>query len=137
MSAPLSCTGSCCAKFYLTYSKEIIKREAQQGVIHNSTAKEMRTIADMVIPLDGGRSVGTRHVGKKKFRFFTYTCRHWNPETKLCGNYANRPVICRTHPPAEALNGTGGCGLDKTGTCTLTTATPYQQAVEDFKAGRP
>jgi len=29
---------------------------------------------------------------------FTYSCRHFDPETRLCTNHENRPPGCRTYP---------------------------------------
>lgn len=40
-------------------------------------------------------------------RFFT--CRHWSEETRLCGQYDNRPRMCSKHPaPGEPCYHCGG-----------------------------
>jgi hypothetical protein len=44
-----------------------------------------------------------------------YTCRHWQPATRTCGNYENRPNLCRRFPYGQAC-----CYAD----CTMTADDP-------------
>ncbi len=78
----------CCAEFELD--------EEVQLQIMNGTDKESRTIRHMVIPFGEG----------------TFTCRHWNSETKLCEIYEDRPDMCRDFPSEDGC-GVAGCGFYK------------------------
>ena len=85
----MSCVGDCCASFFLD-------EETQLGIMNGQEPDE-QTIRVMLIPLDGEGH---------------FTCRHWDPETKLCGIYESRPEMCRDFPD----EGEGGCDLPG---CTL------------------
>lgn len=39
-----------------------------------------------------------------------YTCRHWDEETRLCGDYANRPKMCSAYPYGNACE--RACGYE-------------------------
>ncbi len=83
----MGCTGNCCAAFSLD--------EDVQLEIMNGQEADDQTIRVMLIPLGDGN----------------FTCRHWNPETKLCGIYATRPAMCRTFPEKGNPCGQEGCDL--------------------------
>lgn len=100
------CTGACCEKFWLPYTKEGFQQLADGGKTLNGSRQEAQKIADMIIPLgfelnDKGR--------------LAYTCKWWDKGTRLCTNYQDRPNVCRDHPVLEP------CNLDKTGKCTEAT----------------
>lgn len=83
----MGCTGDCCADFYLD-------PEIQLAVMGGQEVDD-QTIRVMLIPL------GEDH----------FTCRHWNPETKLCGIYETRPAMCRDFPEKDNPCGNPGCSL--------------------------
>jgi Fe-S-cluster containining protein len=39
-----------------------------------------------------------------------FACRHWDEETRLCGNYENRPEMCRAFPYGKPCE--HGCDCD-------------------------
>lgn len=88
----VSCPGSCCERFHLSsgpdHLREIIaaqeQRQAEGRPVAEDILRDNRYILDMVIPLDDGSGL--------------YTCRHWDPETRLCTAYEQRPWMCRAYP---------------------------------------
>lgn len=80
----MSCTGDCCACFYLD--------EDVQLAIMNGQEPDDQKIRVMIIPLDGEGH---------------FTCRHWDAETKLCGIYETRPQICRDFPDEDGCDNPG------------------------------
>lgn len=82
----MSCAGDCCACFSL--------EEDVQLEVMNGQTPEDQTIRVMLVPL------GDNH----------FTCRNWDPETKLCGIYEKRPDMCRNFPDEEGCD-LPGCEL--------------------------
>jgi Fe-S-cluster containining protein len=39
-----------------------------------------------------------------------FTCKHWDPETRLCTDYENRPGMCRRYGTTKACRHGCGCG---------------------------
>ena len=77
--------------------------------------RDGRFISDMVIPL-------TRRQAVARWRKFvstetplprlpkdraTFTCRHWDENTRLCTVYEERPLMCRAYPYGGACS--AGC----------------------------
>lgn len=119
---PESCNGDCCLGFVLPYSLEMLKRKAQHGIGANGSAKEMRFLADMVVPLQN------QAVDSRKGKRFAYTCKHLDLDTRKCAAYEKRPSLCRTYPDNQkcadgcyaaklGIKGVTGCGSESgTGT---------------------
>lgn len=97
------CTGHCCAKFWLPWSVDRIKKLVAKGAVLNGSPDEIKKIEEMVIPLEDENQNTLK---------FAYTCRHWDKTTRLCTNYENRPIVCKEHPLSMP------CNLDQTGKCT-------------------
>ncbi len=103
-----SCAGACCSVFPLD----------QDAVGKLMTNPRLITdgpyIADMLIPLTRRQALRrSRRLGypdpprySKRHRLFT--CRHWNEKTRLCGDYAHRPLMCSAYPYGSACE--RGCG---------------------------
>jgi Fe-S-cluster containining protein len=102
MTEQRTCGGECCAVFWLP------KDVKEPGRMDN--VRDGAFIADMVIPL-------TRPQALRRWRKFvsidrplptipviagneraTFTCRHWDEKTRLCGIYEQRPDMCRRYP---------------------------------------
>ena len=82
-----ACTGICCQRFPLGGGthEELLKRldcleELEQG--------EGAKIRDMLIVI-----APDQHVP-----YPTYSCKHWDPSTRLCTNYEDRPIMCSAYP---------------------------------------
>src|SRR5882724_5183165 len=88
----MTCNGNCCENFVLPSSKEMLNRDAQQGKTANGSQLEMKMIANMVIPI---QNESFMHEGK---RYFWYTCKNFDKQTRKCTIYEKRPVLCRTYP---------------------------------------
>jgi Fe-S-cluster containining protein len=106
------CDGSCCAAFVLqgsTYRQ--FRRRAHR-------VRDGETIANMIIPISPKvanerlEAAGSDERVTWKYRGMHFTCKHWDPETKLCGIYEDRPSMCRDYPyekPCVHCGVTGGC----------------------------
>lgn len=104
-----SCAGACCSVFPLPgYSKMASGQTVDP---------EAPMIVAMVIPLEDDEAIeryarlgyGTLPPDYFADGLGLYTCRNWNEETRLCGIYDTRPVMCRDYPyglPCER-----GCGF--------------------------
>lgn len=96
-----ACTGKCCAVFnYPTPPETLAKRTDDADALF---------LADMLVPLTTDEALAraerfgvTPPAGIDLVRWATqsdiYTCRHWDEETKLCGVYEERPMMCRGYP---------------------------------------
>lgn len=98
------CTGGCCKEFWLPFSPEELREKARRGDPANGSTMELKRLAEVVIPLDLAVH-GVEVEGGKATRW-PYTCRVWDPETRLCREYDRRPIVCRRHPVSKK------CGLD-------------------------
>lgn len=59
--------------------------------------KDADMVADMLVPLRDGDAV------------LHFTCRHWDPASRLCTVYDRRPRMCRDYPHARMCD--HGCGF--------------------------
>lgn len=97
------CNGDCCAVFFLPYTISEMRRRAP-------TLRDGQQIAEMVIPLTPKEARERREQLapgsialpiRWRDRGHHFTCRHWDPETRLCGIYEDRPTMCRTFPDGD------------------------------------
>jgi Fe-S-cluster containining protein len=123
----MTCNGNCCEHFVLPFSYEVIKRRAQHDVGANGTLLEMRMVADMVIPLKKYQPY-TNRVAK----YFWYTCKHFDTQTRKCKIYDKRPSLCRTYPDGS-LDKPNTCKSVLFNGCGMVGGTPQGIAREDFK----
>lgn len=114
----MPCSGKCCAVFnYPTSPDELRKRGQGDDVfladmLIGLTADEAeeRALRFDVTPPDGYTTRQWAEV------YPSYTCRHWDEETKLCGVYEERPVMCAAYPYGRKCQ--HDCNCDETGrTC--------------------
>ena len=98
------CTGACCREFWLPFDHAELKAKAERGEQANGSKLELKRLVEVVVPLDLAEH-GVEVEGGKATRW-PYTCRVWDPETRLCKEYDRRPIVCRRHPVSKA------CGLD-------------------------
>lgn len=102
-----TCAGACCAVFPM-----------HLGQATFTNGRELRPdneyILDMLIPLTRRQALArSRRLGYPDPpnygpKYGLFTCKHWDEETRLCGDYENRPAMCRDYPygrPCER-----GCG---------------------------
>lgn len=124
MSAECNGCGACCDPVVLPYTQRQVAGMLPDEYL---TADERRFVLEDLTPItrrDGMArasylSAGVTVMGQPgspesvvlAWSAF-YTCRHYDPETRRCGNYANRPRMCREYPwygdgpdPAKALPG--------------------------------
>lgn len=120
----MSCTGNCCENFPLPLSKEMLKRRAQESKNANGSLLEMRMIADMVIPI---QKEAFYHGDK---RYFWFTCKHFDKQTRKCTIYEKRPVMCRTYP--DKYDKIQHCKASLYNGCELSYGTPRHVANEEF-----
>ena len=97
------CDGSCCALFTIPMHHEEVEefRVGKRDASEWKDPDEVTNIMDMVIPLGREEIIERNEKYGKDMRedaTNVYTCRHWNTETRLCGNYENRPQMCRDFP---------------------------------------
>jgi Fe-S-cluster containining protein len=123
MSCNSACTGRCCEKFTIPYSREHIRKNFQH--------QDGEFIADMLIPL-GVLKEGTVVTDELKAQHgqgvfdgvealhndvHIYTCRHYDTENRACTVYDERPSLCSTFPnhgdcPFDCGLGEGGQGVE-------------------------
>lgn len=97
-----ACTGKCCSVFNYSVGLDVLKAR---------TDDESKFLADMLIELTPDEAVARA----ERFEVTppdgfdlrswaeaapSYTCRHWDEETMLCGVYEDRPRMCRDYPYA-------------------------------------
>lgn len=97
------CSGQCCEVFFLPWKPDAL--QANQDRIEDGTK-----VAAMVVPLaETIKELPRRlrrmlpamyHSDPAKIieKGYFYTCKHLDPETKLCRDYENRPTMCRDFP---------------------------------------
>lgn len=81
------CTGMCCERFPLGNNHEEVMTLLESGSVQDGFI-----ILNMIthIPADD------------KVSYSTYTCKHWNKDTRKCGIYATRPFMCSDYPYDKA-----------------------------------
>ena len=129
------CTGHCCRRVIIQFSPYELARCLQglrNGVkeftldngevhVHNYALEELTKVCDMVLwlgtsdvdPADGARLL--TQDGARRFEH-NYTCRHFDPVSGDCLNYANRPRMCSEYPFRQACRYTActaDCALSK------------------------
>jgi Fe-S-cluster containining protein len=147
----MECNGSCCERFPLPVSFQMLRRWAQEGIAVNGTLEETKMLVGMLIPLTKEALLD----GWK--RYFFYTCKNFNTQTRKCMVYDKRPSLCRTYPDDTLCSKTmqGGCGMTcgtevvearrqfKTAhgigwtTLTATDGKDYDYTKEDYKKCKP
>lgn len=98
MEAPNGCATSCCERFELAFSLEEILES-----VESKRFEDVDKVADMLIPLDGGKPVSWHAATGKPYpqdgkNRYHYTCKHFDTETRRCTNYENRPAMCSKYP---------------------------------------
>lgn len=95
-----ACTGKCCSVFNFPSTPEQLRERGDA---------ESLFLADMFVPLTveeaverGARFDVTPPADMSLVEWaenaVSYTCRHWDEETRLCGVYENRPKMCADYP---------------------------------------
>lgn len=77
------CNGMCCARFPLGENHEEVMALLKSGSVQDGFK-----ILDMIthIPPDD------------QIPYSTYTCRHWNTDSRRCVVYESRPFMCSDYP---------------------------------------
>jgi Fe-S-cluster containining protein len=115
------CAGKCCAAFPYTTTPEKLQKR-WQNVRRPLTKREAGWerddlyIADMLIELpheevmDLGQEFDLWKAidNKPDGSYPMYTCRHWDPSSKLCMAYEKRPRMCAEFPYDKSCE--HGCG---------------------------
>lgn len=105
-----TCSGACCAVFYIPHTIRDFKRRVAKGGIEDG-----EYIADMLIPLtveqarERAARFGSNPRILKKKEGHHFTCRHWDEETRLCGAYDSRPRMCAEYPYGDVCELADGC----------------------------
>lgn len=96
--APNGCTGLCCV---------VLKFNRPVEDLRSGKVIDGKQIADMIIPITNEEAAermkrfgspleppvpGDEEEGK------LFKCKHWNEDTRLCGIYPDRPLMCRAYP---------------------------------------
>ena len=119
-SAPNGCTGRCCQSFVMSSTwaeiQEDYRRWRKTGAWR---FQEIEKVGAMLIPLgtygpdehpEGYTEEQLRCLGSSIARDrMVYTCMHFDRKTGLCGDYENRPGLCRRHPTDGRCG--YGCGI--------------------------
>lgn len=94
-----TCPGSCCAVFWLprdvpdTVADAAFIRDMRIELTPEQAAERWEKFIGPLPPKPMNPSVTVNTTGRA-----TYTCRHWDEETRLCGVYDQRPMLCRDYP---------------------------------------
>ena len=99
-----TCNGECCAVFWLRKDMDLTGPFTE--------GSDAQKVADMVIPLTRRQAlrrwrkfVSTERPLRKYSKTDTaYACKHWDEKTRLCGDYENRPDMCRNYPYGAACS---------------------------------
>jgi Fe-S-cluster containining protein len=108
------CSGTCCAAFRLDYTLTEMRRapvDSAGGVPLGDKwidPSERDQLVDMLVPLtpkearERNQKFGGNENDKTHWpwsdRGHQFTCRHWDEDTRLCGIYEDRPMMCREFP---------------------------------------
>jgi Fe-S-cluster containining protein len=105
------CTGHCCEDFSLPVSPMQLQHEGKRARLFGKSRfsrDEIIKISEMVVFLyedytDSNRKGRSKpkNVTLNKAscgRVYHYTCKHFDPKTRNCTNYENRPDMCRGYP---------------------------------------
>lgn len=119
------CTGHCCEDFTLPVSpmqmawwKKLIglgkppyymrtvkyRRWAEGsngGYKTHYWVEEIQKIADMVIFIRSDKTCKNNPGKKADHVLYHYTCKYFDPKTRNCTNYENRPAMCSTFPTSD------------------------------------
>ena len=102
-----TCDGQCCAVFSMSQAQTMFRAKGKLRA-------EAEYALDMLIPLTRRQALArTRRLGypdppKYPPEYNLFTCKHWDEETRLCGDYENRPAMCRDYPYGRTCD--RGCG---------------------------
>jgi Fe-S-cluster containining protein len=121
----MSCNGNCCKEFPLPLSLEKIKRMFQEGKGTNGTYLEMKMIAKMLI------SLPKKPVFVNGKKYFWFTCKNFDKQTKKCMIYEKRPVMCRTFPDHDGQD--QPCHKSIANGCDMVCGTKPHIAIKEFK----
>lgn len=134
------CSGKCCEKFTFQYSIEQLEKFIAEPTTHNFPLEELQKIRDMLIPLgetticpktekdftELHKEIGwtTDRITQENFKHYIvkdgvissliFTCKHFDTEKRICGNYENRPDMCKRYTCDQEVK-YKGCQL----TCQL------------------
>lgn len=144
------CTGHCCEKFSLPLSPMELQHAAKKqakGWPARFSNPDMGKVAEMVIPL-GTHYRGTPHANvrgrkreknapwdtrAKQAREWWYTCKYYDPETRNCTNYENRPSICREFPGSGTCKYRGCTYKEQCQSAEARTAKPEPEMLKELK----
>ena len=91
MTTETTCGGYCCERFHFRNNDSPADLKAQAA---RSRDPETKQIAEMVIYLD----YSTRDIeGGEGHPTHWYTCKNFDPVTRLCKIYETRPSMCRNY----------------------------------------
>lgn len=93
----MSCSGACCAAFPISSPLDEIGPNTEDGL----------TLLDMLEPISyeeacarWDRYANGDRPDTPAARY--YRCNRWDPETRLCTRYDERPSMCRDYPYGRA-----------------------------------
>lgn len=106
-----SCDGRCCAVFHWPSKPSEMRARVEANTPGDlevgattgiTNGPDDLMIADMLVPLtihEAADRADRFGINKKLLPAENlYTCRHWNEETRECGVYDARPVMCASYP---------------------------------------
>lgn len=103
------CPGFCCAAFH------IARDVADDLFADPESYRDGLFLVEMLIPLEP-EEAQRRHRELMRLHGWIpdegepyFTCRHWDPETRLCTIYEQRPQMCRDYGVATPC--CHGCGM--------------------------
>lgn len=110
----MPCIGACCCALVQSENKTSLRAILGEQTVENE--QERTYIDDMLYP------ISEREVQRRFRRYYgatggvtgggeqAYACRHWNPKTKLCKAYEQRPNMCRGYPSYGGSSACPYCG---------------------------
>lgn len=112
------CSGACCSTFTLSLKAQADLAKHRDRELD---VKDADVISAMVIRLGWLRAVvrnwrlgyGFKPRKYWSMRGVMFTCRFWNPKTRLCRRYVNRPGMCRRYAVDLPPTCQHGCGMGK------------------------
>lgn len=119
------CGGHCCQKFFLPFSPtelheayKVWHDNHERPTMSMEAAPRPKLYSDiwliypMVIPLGHFEEPPIRQIVPVHGSGYWYSCKNWDPKTKLCTIYDDRPAMCRDYPYQQGCN-YQACGWDE------------------------
>lgn len=109
--------GGCCSPVSLAWTQDDVSRmlptqidaRTRHWVLHELHPLTRREAVAATPWLQGLQTYAVRNGVLVLDRPTYYRCDHYDEDTKMCGDYDNRPQVCRDHPTYRGKVQPGAC----------------------------